>query len=292
MNDTTQAERVSPTKVLDQFAEWMRLQAKWPVRDRCLIQSKLAELVIGAWPMVDAAQPAERRLAKCGHPAYRDHDNLCLQDGCPYAAYATLNGPDPVIATAVPTPPAEPPAAGEELPTGPGVWIRQNDAGIEGAECQQHNGKLWYSWGPRRSLHPVDTLPSGGWRQLRTAPDTEREASPAVAKAMQTYRRGRELVEKNASLTARLATVTSKLAEAEGRVERLQRHFDETIADLNKISTSICGYPTAHENGLDATTVIGSKIRELVAANAKLRAAIGDMRWADIETALAERTVQ
>lgn len=31
------------------------------------------------------------KKAKCGHPAYRDHDDLCIEDGCPHAAYRPLH---------------------------------------------------------------------------------------------------------------------------------------------------------------------------------------------------------
>lgn len=52
------------------------------------------------WPTREAAEAFIRslapapRLVKCGHVAYRNHNNLCIQEGCPHAAYATLNGPD------------------------------------------------------------------------------------------------------------------------------------------------------------------------------------------------------
>lgn len=35
----------------------------------------------------------EPRLAKCGHVAYRNHDNLCVEDGCPRAAYRNWSQP-------------------------------------------------------------------------------------------------------------------------------------------------------------------------------------------------------
>jgi hypothetical protein len=43
------------------------------------------------------------RLAKCGHAAYRHHDNLCIHDGCPNAAYV------------MPQPPASEPSGREAV---------------------------------------------------------------------------------------------------------------------------------------------------------------------------------
>ncbi len=60
-----------------------------------IIEKHLQSIPVSALrqPAAPAAEHGQR-LAKCGHVAYRHHDNMCIQDGCPHAAYVAMNGPE------------------------------------------------------------------------------------------------------------------------------------------------------------------------------------------------------
>jgi hypothetical protein len=111
--------------------------------DRMVLEAWIYRRLAGE---LGAIQP---RLAKCGHVAYRNHDNLCIQDGCPSAAYREVR----------------PVAEEKDLPDGDGPWKRkEGDWAIFTGELSHSNREAFAGWKSGELLTGLlNELPRGGW---------------------------------------------------------------------------------------------------------------------------------
>ena len=88
-NYRTPSEPVGTIEVMDWLiAEIERLREELAEANAKI--ERLNTIVEATWleePKSATMQTNTRIVTDCGHPAYRDHDTICITPGCPNAAY-------------------------------------------------------------------------------------------------------------------------------------------------------------------------------------------------------------
>jgi hypothetical protein len=186
-----------------------------------------------------------KKLAKCGHIAYRNHNDLCIQDGCPNAAYRTPDEWNAAAhsATAVPagTEPQNVPADKPQQASNPleADWAK--------ARMPQQASERRWAFNPKTGEGKVCTeLPEGvGWEWVPDrASDADNTSNFAgtfgdmLANLLRTkgYRVYADQVEKDYTIIAERDKTIAELREEVGEANQAAiatfGHLDEAYRDL------------------------------------------------------------